>query len=117
MKGSNILDTWEGDRGRERERERGRERGRAVDWEAGISYTVKQISNQSVRDFLTWLHCGQSRVDLSWPWKTLTTTLWFLWRYLNHDSSATSWGGEAEGEGEGEGEGGERDITISSSLV
>ena len=59
-------------------REVGRERGKAVDWEAGISYTAKQISNQSVRDFLTWLHSGQSRVDLSWPWNTLTTTDWFL---------------------------------------
>ena len=103
----------EGGRGERREggRERGKEEGREEEREDNLSQDFG-VNKSATLTFaltppLTWLHSGQSRVDLSWPWNTLTTTLWFHCRYLYQDSSAMSWEGGRKGGREG-GRGGGR---------
>ena len=102
MKGSNILETCGG-----REGEREEERGHDLSQDFGVNKSATLTF--ALTPPLTWLHSGQSRVDLSCPWNTLTTTLWFRCRYLYQDSSATSWeGGRGGGREEGRGKNGRR---------
>ena len=117
MKGSNILDTWEGDRGREREREREGERqgsrlgGRhLVHGQTDIKSICERFSD------LAALWAVKSRLELALE-DTDYHTLVPL-EILEPGLLSYILGGRGRGRGRGRRRGGrERDITIRSSLV